>query len=294
MGKKTKSEHYVPRCYLKRWANEKKQVYVFDKVLKKERISNYEKVACKRYFYDISSDKISDQQKAFLKKNGIDPEEEPQFIEKFLGKVIEDPYEKLLDKIIQKISTITPWYEKECFFVSKREKVDLSVCLAIQFIRTDKVRSDIYGLADCLEQALMDKNVSERVIERYIMKEGDEKNVHGDMILNMDYILKLAERFDKLSWILRINKTEKLFYTSDSPIVTIPHVKNSYMSMSGVNSEGIEIFIPISPMCILVMYDGNYHKDIEPHDRRYVSITDMEDVDHYNTYTTCMSGRTIL
>ena len=32
---KTKKEHFVPRCYLERWKNDKGQVVVYDKKLKK-------------------------------------------------------------------------------------------------------------------------------------------------------------------------------------------------------------------------------------------------------------------
>ena len=51
--KKTKKQHYVPRFYLSNWANEKGQIWVFDKSLKKSFQANIKDVASSNYFYDI-------------------------------------------------------------------------------------------------------------------------------------------------------------------------------------------------------------------------------------------------
>lgn len=66
MGDKTKKEHYVPRCYLENWKNNKGQVWVYDRQLKKTRINSVYDIACERYFYDIDYKKLSVQKLKLL------------------------------------------------------------------------------------------------------------------------------------------------------------------------------------------------------------------------------------
>jgi len=55
---KKKKQHYVPQCYLEAWAMpETHQINVYDKELRKSRVSNIIDVASENYFYDINFDK---------------------------------------------------------------------------------------------------------------------------------------------------------------------------------------------------------------------------------------------
>lgn len=120
MGDKTKKEHYVPRCYLENWKNNKGQVWVYDRRLKKTRINNVYDIACERYFYDIDYKKLSVQKLKLLEKLGIEPAQDEQFIEHFFSEHIEGVFSRLLSKILN--TEITAWREKECYFISKQEK----------------------------------------------------------------------------------------------------------------------------------------------------------------------------
>lgn len=131
MGDKTKKEHYVPRCYLENWKNNKGQVWVYDRRLKKTRINNVYDIACERYFYDIDYKKLSVQKLKLLEKLGIEPAQDEQFIEHFFPEHIEGVFSRLLSKILN--TEITAWREKECYFISKQEKLDFAVCVAFQY-----------------------------------------------------------------------------------------------------------------------------------------------------------------
>lgn len=140
------------------------------------------------------------------------------------------------------------------------DKVNFAICLAFQYIRTDSVRKAVADSSDCLHQVLKEIDVTHDVIDKYIIKQGEEKNIHGNMLLDVEQIMELAEGFHNLIWILGINRTGIPFYTSDSPIGTVPHVNHPFMSMAGIRSEGVEVFFPLSPMHVLLMYEGSYHK----------------------------------
>ena len=60
MGDKTKKEHYVPRCYLENWKNNKGQVWVYDRRLKKTRINNV---------YDYRNNWLLKRSETFKKKS---------------------------------------------------------------------------------------------------------------------------------------------------------------------------------------------------------------------------------
>ena len=282
MGDKTKKEHYVPRCYLENWKNNKGQVWVYDRRLKKTRINNVYDIACERYFYDIDYKKLSVQKLKLLEKLGIEPAQDEQFIEHFFSEHIEGVFSRLLTKILN--TEITSWREKECYFISKQEKLDFAVCVAFQYTRTNETRRMIVDMADCLEQALQEMNVSEDVVARYTIRKDDERIIHGNMLLDIDYISNMALSFYNLTWILAVNKTSTDFYTSDNPIGTIPHAHNDFISMSGINSKGVEVFFPLSPRYILLMYDSSYHKNMIPYDRRYLALNVEHLVRQYNKY----------
>lgn len=233
---KTKKEHYVPRCYLKRWGNNKEQVFVYDKYLKKARINNVYDVACEKFYYDIDYRELSDDRIGFLKGIGINPEEDNQFIEHFFAEHIETIYSDVLQIIVDK--KLTTWHEKNCYFADEKTRFKLALCMAFQYLRTKEIRNSIVNSSSCLEQLLKELNCSEETIAQYKIREKGEKIVQGNMLLDIDYMSSLIGSFWNLIWILGINRTNIPFFTSDNPIGTYPHIKHPVMSMSGIGSRG--------------------------------------------------------
>ncbi len=288
---KTKKEHYVPQCYLHRWENDKQQVYVFDKERKKTWPANVSDVACERFFYDISCTELNSNSLHFLKECEIDPDEEGQFIEKFFANRVENEYANLLQQMLDK--DINKWYEENCCFINRRGKVELSVYMVYQLIRTKNTRKSIRDTSNCLKQWLKDMNVEEEVIRRNTIDADRESVIQGNMILNINRIIELAQSFYNLTWVLGINKSSTPLLTSDNPIGTIPHVIHPFLPMNGIGSKGVEVFFPLSPKYLLLMYDGDYHK-ISSFDRRYYSIDDEKDIEHYNKMCAYNSAQYII
>lgn len=289
--KETKKEHYVPQCYLERWKNSKGYVAVYDKKLKMSRGNNIKDIACERYYYDIDYRELSAQKLALLRELGIEPTKDEQFVEHFLSGHVEGVYSQLLKKVLDR--EISPWYEKNCFFLSQEDKIDFAICIAFQYIRTKETRRMLSDMSNCLEQAFKAMNVPDEMAEKYRLHSGEEKNIQGNMLLDIEHILDLARSFFSLTWVLGINKTTKSFYTSDNPIGTKAHVKNPYISMSGIRSEGVEVYFPLSPKHILIMCDGTYHKELASYDRKYVQVEEEQMVEHYNWYCVNNSNRCI-
>lgn len=296
MAKDKKKQHYVPQCYLESWAiPDSYQVYVYDKAKKKPRTNNIEDVAEERYFYDIDlSGVLSEEEIRRLGLEGQDLSrlDDDQYIENLFSNDIENGFKFYLDKL-REAHERTEWEWKNCFFFSEVDKFRFSFFLAAQYIRVKSVRTSIADSSDCLTQWLTDMGASTETLQKYTTDKKQLSYIHGKMICNNEEIQKLSRSFFSLTWILRINTTDNVFFTSDNPIGTIPHIKHPFMAMSGLNSRGVEVYFPIAPDLILVMYDGEYHKEVQPFDRRMIEMDAVSDVTYYNKWITLESERCV-
>jgi hypothetical protein len=295
--KKTKKQHYVPRCYLENFSiPDTYKINVYDKKSKFSRVNSINDVASENYFYDVKfSDVLTEDLINELKNIGvsIDTLDNEQYIEHYMSEAIEGTFSTILRDIISKVKSITPWYINNCFFISEEQKMNLSICLAVQYVRTKSVREGILESSDCMLQLLDDINANQELKNSMIISQENLKLIHGKMIFDKENIFHLASSFYSLKWVLGINKTSKHFYTSDSPIGTKAHINHPFLSMNGLDSPGVEAFFPMSPEIILVMYDGEYHKEIVDKDRTYWIITEEDNVDYYNSLSVMRSHRCI-
>lgn len=129
--------------------------------------------------------------------------------------------------------------------------------MAIQYIRVKSVREMLFDATNCLEQVLTEMDAPPEVIKKYCVDKLKLSNIHKEMILNQNEIKHLSGIFSNYVWILRINRTNNVFFTSDNPIGVIPHKHHPYISTAGLQSEGVEICFPISPKIMLSMFEKN-------------------------------------
>ena len=286
-----KKQHYVPQCYLEQWAIENThQINVYDKAKKENRQNNITDVASENYFYDIDFNKAfsGDEKKTTnYSSEELNELSHEQFIENFFADTIENELSMFLNFFKRKAEI----FNKKKHFISNFLRKRFSKQLAYQHIRTKSTRTTIDGMSDCLQQVLVAMNASENNIKAFQTTKDSTKLIHGQMITNKAEIKKLSQTFNNYIWILAINKTNKEFYTTDKPITTRPHVTHQFMSMSGLASKGVEVFYPISPQIMLIMFEREYHKDIRNLDRHYFVIDNVKDVDSYNALSAIFSTR---
>lgn len=294
---KTKKQHYVPRSYLKQFAIPgTEQIAVFDKSTQAQRVNNIMDVAEGNRFYDYDIGEMLDKVSAD-KLDGIDANDIEAVktvfdnLEETIGSTVEPAYAKLLRKIISKASNLTPWEFQNTFFVDHEDKAQLSVCLAFQLIRTKKMRDFIKDassqVADLAERAFPGFDV-----DHLHFSDKDIKRMHIENLLDMEHINELASIINNLTWMLGINSTDQLFYTSDAPIVMIPHTGDSTMGV-GLLSRGVEVVLPITPKLLLVMFDGDYHYNHINHDRWYIQLDRTDYIEYYNWYLSMFAHRCV-
>ncbi len=295
MAPKSKKQHYVPQFYLNAWSiPEKHQIHVYDKSTKSARINNISDVASERYFYDANlKDVFSQEFLEMLFPGNVAPQEDVQLIEKLFSEDIEKPFSDLIRGILEKAKEATPWHLKYCYFINDEQKKDLSFFLALQLIRGKSTRDNIQGISNCVTQMITDMGAPDSVVSEYTVSEEEAKALHVQMLVDVNAVGDLESSFNRLTWVLGINKTQSKFYTSDNPICTIPHIKSPYASMSGISSKGVEVIFPLSPDIILIMIDGSYHIDYRPFERKIIEIPENHYIDSYNSKIAIMAKRCV-
>lgn len=302
----TKKEHYVPRCYLKNFATFEQRIDLFDKwkleVRRNQVIMN---VAMENKFYDLDllgllgkmDTQVFEKSKSDLMKIvGTDCWEDVKKIignEKYIEKEhfsnLEDIYTPLLESIIKKSYNGNSWTIRNCSSMSESEKVLLSFFAGVQIIRTKRFRDTlgdmIAGAAQTLAYKAQMHDEDALPKEAFEVRANPEfvKLHHSALMLDPEVVLHFAEVLLNHVWVMCVNKTSIPFYTSDDPVVKIPHKKDEFRSYSGFASEAIEIAFPISPSLLLCMYDRKTYGHLFT-DRQYYEITDPEEVIFYNWY----------
>lgn len=272
---RVKLEHYVPQSYLRNFSNKKEQVYVYDKGQKKHFTSNIKHVAAEGKYFHF--DKFGEDNPIASFMN------EKQVIEKFFSKEIEGKFKNLLNQIKTRAKmTYEPSFK---LAITKDEKADLSFFLAIQMLRTKDVRQTISDASDKLLNAMYDKGeVLTNKMTSFLdeIRNTDEKTVQAGMLFDSELTESISTTISKHIWVFYINTTKDKFITSDNPIVRNGNVADPYISNTGLSSKGVEIAFPISSDLLLVMYEREYHSELDPCDEMFIILNDEGLVIRYN------------
>lgn len=282
MAKEKKKQHFIPQCYLENWQiSNKHHIYMYDKTTKKISQPDIKDVAQKRYFYDIAFSEMIKQNVLDSYGFSIDDVkklEDKQLIENYFANQIEGDYKQQLNRIIQRAKTMTPWEIKHCHFITDEEKMKFTFHLALQLVRVNSVRSSIQATNDCMIQIFHDMGIPQHAIDRHTLSKTQLSFIHGRIILDGDKINETAELLFSLKWLLWDLKTSQSIYTSDNPIGTEEHIHHPFLSMNGLNCRGVEVYFPISPNLMLLMFDGDYHTFTQKHDCKIIQSNDEQDI----------------
>lgn len=300
MSEKRIIEHYVPQCYLCHWGYQKKNqtyVYVYDKESRKSYPTNIKNIASERFFYDIDFSKIlSDEKKQQIFDEGIDINklDDGQYIEHFLSEKVEGRFSAILKEKIDRIASMNAWEIKNCFAFSESEKADFSFHLALLMIRVKAMRRLLLETSNSIQSMLTDMGATEQNINKYRIDESILPLIQAQMITDFEKISQFAIYYNNLTWVLLINKTNIPFFTSDNPISRIAHKYHYMIPLSGLDSKGIEVYLPLSPNVLLLMYDGAYHNYAVGTDRSIGVLDNTKFIRYYNHNTVMQSEKWII
>jgi len=269
----TKREHFVPRWYLERFANPTTgNVCVFDKFTQKVFESSVWNIAQERHFYDLRPESIKEE----FRKTGIDLQE----IEKALA-VIEGYFAQAIDHLLEYIERRTG--------IPPDLRWMLAVQMAIQWTRTRRYRNAMVELAEIRMQAETDEAVRRRfpdlAKDEYPTVKIAEHSIpamHNQLFFNDEHWERLANVFVRHIWLIGVNNTPTPFYTSDHPVVRRANVPDQPCGGIGIDSPGVEFFLPVSPVYALILRERSYFREQwEKHDGGGLLLA-PESVEAYN------------
>lgn len=258
---KVKNQHYVPQFYLKQWANNKEQLFVYDKKQCKNFPSNISNIASSRFFYDFPKidELVKNKIRIQLKKDGF----EDIYIDNFFQEqVLENNFNKLetivaplLNKIIKKIDDVNSLSEERIknypIFTNDDKKI-FSHYIASQLVRTNK-------------QRLSQENITNQLFDGMKRIYKNKTNANLEIEVDNDYhewqylsnILPLTFEFSKIlenyKCIIYRNFTDMPYYTSDNPVA-----QYGQLGKVGLKEKGVEIRFPLSPKYELVIHEPTF------------------------------------
>lgn len=272
-----KTQHYVPRVYLQRFANAKGQIWVYDKERRNTFQSNVKNVGAENRFYD--SDLLG-------AATG-----DKQFIERYLSD-IEGKYSTISESILSSL------HSHKFKILSARHRHFLAAYMVIQWMRTKEARIKHQQMTEVFEK-IYRKMFSDRGMspppnhELLDEKPSDEiaREMQNRSLLDVGQISMMASVLYRHIWVIfEVSETASLF-TSDHPFVKRPHIVDSLRGTDGIASEGIEIMFPLSPRYILTLYERKYFGDVSTADGTLARMKGHESTVYYNQFQVFQSSR---
>ena len=208
-----KNEHYVPRFYLRRFANNDK-IYAYD--LEKDNLfqTNINKIGCNNYFYDVDSNVLKESLSEFKDIYKIPDDifekecEDIQFIEKALSR-LEDKFSVLLNKFEMDYSIINDEEFLRTFFLF----------MHTQSIRTKGFRNGLENIASQTKTWLEKLNIKNVNYPIELEAKDIAKLNHIKELLSLSSVYRKAlSFFDAYDVYIGINNTDIDFIISDNPM----------------------------------------------------------------------------
>lgn len=258
----TRKHHYVPQCYLKQFACEKKgapKIYVYDKRNKKAFCNEIKNVAEERDFYRVEN-------KAFTVPP---PNNDPLFYENYFSKLIESRIPTILNQIKMLHTMTMP--DKE--ILSYEMKKTLSVFILTQLFRTPKSRNALMKkfIPKCQQEVESTKKAIQKMEffpskGAYINKTSsltDYESLVNSINLShftnsetIDYYTDLLIK--NHAWVIYDNVLYKSlpFVTSDNPVVmyNLDNEDMGFGTRNGLEVDSTVFFLPLTPRFLLTVY----------------------------------------
>ena len=297
-----KNQHFVPQSYLRRFSpdEDQKRVYVYDKVMKQSLgLIGIRGVANKSYFYDIPLDVIQNLSQRFNK--------DPHLEEKAL-QVLESKFNQVIEVGIN---------VAQGSGADLDQRIWMSLCMAVQLVRTLDYRQQIVGSMERLFEAMMDGVLElakpELALKLRVQAKYDEKTaalIHAKFMWNPEFISRIATILYHRIWVIGANDTGLPLFTSDTPVVIQAHKQKEIFTPDpkqgpafskaidvvieskapGIEGEGTELVFPLNPQCALIILENKYFSYLENKQGRTYSLQPT-DVIRLNSLQVVRSNR---
>lgn len=275
-------QHYIPRCYLKGFTDNHKCIYTYDKQQFKKYQASLMSVCFEDDLYSISNE--------YLERNKAENESKINRLsieEGFFAKIIEPMYSQLL-KSIDEIKN--EWITGEKYYkLNFYEKREIALHIVTQYFRLpqlqestvdDYVRMEDAGI-DMVKHIMYTQTGNDAFKDLQVGINCEKPVLHANLTyLNNDTMMEFADAIANNYWVFRVS-LENDFYTSDFPLVVVPHVPNAQPTYMGLSQYGGEVTFALSPSLVLSVFDKNFFKNKESLDCSFI-ISDEKEIRRQN------------
>ena len=261
-----KRQHYVPVFYLKEFSSDGKRINLWNIPQKKKILGGLKGQCQKNFFY-------GDDRK----------------LEKMLGNI-----ESRTSKVLKDVAD-----NNRLPSALNRGHRDLMHYILIQHLRTPYANKGMIDKIKQLKNSVEDSKVfvSERLRKRY----DQEYKIMKKYAPQLSTVFAFSD-FDSISDLkmkLIVNKTKTEFVTSDHPVVLYnqllhydAQIQQIPYPTTGLVAKGIQLFFPISPTKVLLMYDDHVYS-VGNSDRTNIPIYHKQDVTAINMLQMCSGSQNI-
>ncbi|MBQ8422443.1 MAG: DUF4238 domain-containing protein [Bacteroidales bacterium] len=270
-------QHYIPRCYLRRFSDNDKSIYAYDKISSKSYRASLMSVCCHEDMYTLSDEYVN---KTKVETGG---EINNLSIEKDLfAKDIEPLYSQLLSQIDDiKDEWIS---DKGQYRLNYCEKKEIALHIATQYLRHPQIgdaevdnymRFEQAGI-DMLKHILAFQEGNDDFENLEVKAVCEKPALHAILTyMNYEEVEKCASMMANNIFVFRVSNGND-FYTSDFPIAVESHAKYSQSLYCGLIQYGGEVTMPLSPSLFVSIYDSQYFKDKKELDGCFVEAEAKE------------------
>lgn len=270
-------QHYVPRCYLRRFSDNEKSIWAYDKRSSKKYRASLMSVCCKDDMYSISDDYFSwnrNGRERGINRLTIEKEHFAGTVEPSFARMLQD-----LDGIKDEWMSGNGRYRLNFY-----EKREVALHIATQYLRLPQVQE-----ATVDNFIRMERAASDMLKEIMSVQEGDDayKRLRIDIKADkaalhasatfMDYeaLMNCADAIAENYWVFHVSSGNG-FYSSDFPVVVVPHIPDIAPENMGLTQYGGELTYPLSPSLALSVYDRRFFPGKKPSDCSFVEADGKE------------------
>lgn len=281
-----KQQHYVPKVYLKNFADDStQQICVYDKSNKKRFRTKIHNVAQERDFYTEKS------------------LEDPEYYEKYYATEVEPK----LGKLLGKIRTSAVMVDNDAELITLKERQILSRMIVHQLFRTKSARKYFREKSDQLTPQWIDELLQNKifddkpqhkdVIRKYrILSDELLKEIGLPILTESERLERFASLIDTMVCTFYILRDNKQFVTSDNPVVVTGISSGKFgLGTVGLSESDCMIIYPMSPKisAALVQRSSFYALGFEHIENKKILVTEDRVLENINKFQLKQSHRQI-